>query len=141
MIALALVIAMPGVAAGCEPPGTGTPGYWHKMDHWEDWGIDEVWVGGEHYTAAEAIAYINMPVKGDKTMTLFPALVAAKLNVMIGNPSWCIADYIGAADSWMAGYPPGSSVKGNSDAWDYGEPLYWRLDAYNNGYLCAPSRG
>ena len=87
------------------------------------------------------VAIIKMPVKGDKTLTMFPALVAAKLNVMIGNEASCIADTIAAADSWMYAYPPGSGVKANSDAWDMGEYLYWKLDAYNNGYLCAPSRG
>ena len=110
------------------------------MDHWDDWEIRGVPVGGIYYPAEAAIDLIKAPVKGDKTLTMFPALVAAKLNVAIGNPSHCIAGYIAAADEWMYDYPPGSGVKANSDAWDVGEYLYWKLDAYNNGYLCAPSR-
>ena len=39
---------------------------------------------------------------GDRTFTLFRALVSAKLNVLIGNDSSCIASTIAAADSWMA---------------------------------------
>ena len=123
-----------------DNPGTGTPGYWHKIGHWVDWGIRGVTIGGVDYTAAEAIAYINMPVKGDKTLTMFPALVAAKLNVRIGNDDSCISATIALADRWMRAYPPGSGVKANERAWKIGEPFYKMLDQYNNGYLCAPHR-
>jgi hypothetical protein len=122
-------------------PGTGTPGYWHKMDHWDDWGQTGVTVGGVWYGAADAIDLIRMPVKGDKTLTMFPALVAAVLNVQIGNDPSCIAGTIAEAHIWMAENPPGSGVKARSEAWDEGEPLYWMLDRYNNGLLCAPDRG
>jgi hypothetical protein len=122
-----------------KQPGTGTPGYW--MNHPEAWPVDEIMVGGETYTRDEAIEYMKMPVKGDKTLTMFPALVAAKLNVLIGNDDSCIADTIADADLWMATYGPvGSGVEGNSNAWKIGEPLYETLDDYNNGLLCAPSR-
>lgn len=123
-----------------DNPGTGTPGYWHKIEHWEDWGLSGVTIGGVYYAASEAIEWINMPVKGDKTLTMFPALVAAKLNVMIGNDSSCIAGTIAAADAWMAAHPVGDGVKASSSAWRAGEPLYSMLDQYNNGYLCAPHR-
>jgi hypothetical protein len=120
-------------------PGTGTPGYW--MNHPEAWTVDEITIGGVTYTQDEAIAYMKMAVKRDKTLTMFPALVAAKLNVLIGNAGWCIADTIDAADAWMAMYGPvGSGVRANSTAWKEGEPLYLKLDAYNNGELCAPHR-
>jgi len=36
--------------------------------------------------------------------------------------------------------PVGSGVRGKSDAWREGDPLYLMLDDYNNGLLCAPSR-
>jgi hypothetical protein len=123
-----------------DNPGTGTPGYWHKIGHWADEGIRGVTIGGVDYSAAEAIAIINMPVKGDKTLTMFPALVAAKLNVMIGNDDSCISATIGLADRWMRAYPPESGVKANTRAWKIGEPFYKMLDQYNNGYLCAPHR-
>ena len=80
------------------------------------------------------------PVKKDKTFTMFPALAAAKLNVLMGNESSCIADTIAAADAWMATYPLRSDVRGSDQAWKEGEPLYWELNKYNNGELCAPSR-
>ena len=143
VMAMALVVALPGVAAGTgEQPGTGTPGYYHKIDHWPAHKVDNgITVGGVHYSANQAIDWITMPVKGDKTLTMFPAMVAAIINMGIGNNYGCVLDTISQANDWMYAHPPGSGVKANSDAWDVGEPLYWTLDAYNNGHLCAPSRG
>ena len=38
-------------------------------------------------------------------------------------------------------WPVGSEVEANSDPWQgCGESLCRRLDKYNNGWLCAPSR-
>jgi hypothetical protein len=149
------VCGRPSTSSGCEPPvcdddaanyiapvgpGAGTPGYW--MNHPEAWPVDEITIGGETYTRDEAIEYMKMSVQGDKTFTMFPALVAAKLNVLIGNDDSCVADTIDYADSWMATYGPvGRGVTGSSDAWKIGEPLYEMLDKYNNGELpCAVSR-
>ncbi len=118
--------------------GTGTPGYW--MNHPEAWPVDTITIGGVVYTKDMAIAIMKDPVKRDKTFTLFPALVAAKLNVMMGTNASCISGTIAAADTWMAANPVGSGVSGSSNAWKTGEPLYLTLDLYNNGRLCAPSR-
>jgi hypothetical protein len=119
--------------------GTGTPGYW--MNHPEAWPVDEIKIGCVVYTKADAIAHMMASVSGDKTFTMFPALVAAKLNILIGTDPSCIADVIADADAWMCLYGPvGSGVAGSSMAWELGEPLYEMLDAYNNGELCAPSR-
>jgi len=71
---------------------------------------------------------------------MFRALVAAKLNVLIGYEDSCIADTIVEADAWMASYPVGSGVEASSDAWEDGESLYELLDEYNNGELCATAR-
>jgi hypothetical protein len=122
------------------PEGTGTPGYW--KNHPEAWPVDEIVIGGQTYTKAEAIAWMNEP-DGDKTVTLFRALVSAKLNVGIGNDSSCIEDTIRAADGWLAQYPVGSGVRGGgpNSPWRTGEPLYLLLDDYNNGLLpCADHR-
>jgi hypothetical protein len=130
----------------CLPPpppsvGTGTPGYW--QNHPDAWPVGEITIGGAVYAKDEAIALLKTPRKGDKTYTMFAALVAAKLNVLIGNDPSCVAGTIAAADAWMAAYGPvGSGVKaGGADSpWREGEPLYMMLDAYNNGLLCAPAR-
>jgi hypothetical protein len=128
---------------GC-PPGTGTPGYW--KNHPEAWPVGMIEIGGATYTQEEALWWMNKPVKGDKSITLFNALVAAKLNVLIGNPPccmWCMAE----ADWWFDPEgadcgPVGSGVRGSSECWQYshGERIYLWLDAYNNGLLCVPSR-
>jgi len=122
-------------------PGTGTPGYW--KNHPDAWLLDPITIGGVSYSKDEAIEIMNAPEKGDKTYTMFRALVAARLNVANGNESSCIKDTIIDADAWMEEYgPAGSGVKagGKKSPWREGEPLYETLDAYNNGLLCAPPR-
>jgi hypothetical protein len=123
---------------GVDAPGTGTPGYW--KNHPEAWPVDGITIGGVFYTKAEAIDLMESPTKRDKTYNMFEQLVAAKLNVLIGNEDSCIADTIVAADAWMAVHPVGSWVLARSLAWREGEPLHINLDAYNNGELCAPHR-
>ncbi len=119
-------------------PGTGTPGYW--KNHPEAWPVDVITVGGVVYTKAAAIAWLEQVGK-DKTTTMFSSLVSAKLNVMIGNDSSCVASTIAAADDWMHAYGPvGRGVHAASLAWKLGEPLHRLMDNYNNGMLCAPHR-
>ncbi|WP_440954461.1 DUF7507 domain-containing protein [Methanosarcina sp. Mfa9] len=132
---------------GIEGPGTGTPGYW--KNHPEAWPVDEIEIGGVTYTKEEAIEYMQLP-DGDKTNTMFRALVSTKLNIFVGNTHSCIDDVVAAADEWMEKYGPVSSgVKAKEDAWkveegeplaEQGEYLYTMLDMYNNGELCAPHR-
>ena len=55
---------------------------------------------------------------------MFPALVAAELNVEIGNdPSWCIAETIVRCRRLDGYIRAGDGVKAKSDAWKMGEPL------------------
>lgn len=127
------------VKCECSCPGTGTPGYW--KNHPEAWPVDNITIGGVTYTKAAAIAIMQTSGSGDKTYTMFKALVAAKLNLLLGCDSSCIGATVTLADSWMEEYGPvGSGIKGSSYAWGLGEPLYRELDDYNNGELCAPHR-
>lgn len=118
-------------------PGTGTPGYW--KNHPDAWPVDSLVIGGITYTK-EQILPLMTEDPTDKTSTIFRHLVAAKLNVLIGNDDSCIAGTIAAADAWLITYPLGSGVRSSSLAWRQGEPLSRTLDNYNNGMLCAPSR-
>jgi hypothetical protein len=118
-------------------PGTGTPGYW--KNHPEAWPIDVITLGGVAYSKAQALTMMDTPGK-DKSLTMFSSLISAKLNVLSGNDSSCVASTIEAADSWMTTYPAGSNVKAASLAWKLGEPLHRLMDNYNNGMLCAPHR-
>lgn len=127
------------------PPGVGTPGYW--KNHPEAWPVQEITIGGVPYAKGSkkdkgsAIWWMSQDDKHDKTITMFRSLVAAKLNVMVGNDSSCIEDVIREADAWMTQYGPvGCGVRASSEAWKLGEPLYLMLDDYNNGRLCAPAR-
>ena len=123
----------------CSPPGTGTPGYW--MNHPEAWPVDSIVIGGKVYTKEAAIAIMKLPVAQNKVLSMFPALVSAKLNVLSGNAGSCIAEEIAAADIWMISYPNClPAVKASSQAWKDIEAVYGLLDAYNNGLLCAPHR-
>lgn len=124
---------------GCDCVGTGTPGYW--KNHPEAWPVNSIEIGSVWYTVSEAIAMLDQPVKGDKSITIFKALVAAKLNVAAGACDCCIDFQIEMADLWLEWYPYGSGVKASGAQWqEWGECLYWDLDDYNNGRLCAPSR-
>jgi hypothetical protein len=81
------------------------------------------------------IQIMNAPVKGDKTYTMFKALVAAKLNRFAGADVSCINATINLAARWMCDHPVGSGVKASSDAWQDYEWVYEALDDYNN-YGC-----
>jgi hypothetical protein len=126
----------------CCQPGCGTPGYW--VNHPEAWPVDCITLTNLEvvtYTEEECLYWMGLPVKGDKTLTLFPAYVAAVLNVELGNCDCCIIEVLEEAEEWLIEYPPGSCVPASSCAWQCeGECLYEWLDAYNNGLLCAPSR-
>jgi len=129
------------VTASCPSPpspgpGAGSPGYWGN--HPNAWPVNQIQVGGITYSKTAAIKNIKLGGK-DKRWTIFASLVSAKLNVLIGNDSSCIASDIAAGDAWWAAYH-GSTVAGSSAAWKLGEPIHERLDAYDNGLLCAPAR-
>lgn len=120
--------------------GVGTPGYW--KNHPDAWPVQELEVGGVTLTQAEAIAILDNPAKGDATNILARHLVAALLNVAAGSDPSCVVDEIAAAQDFLVAHPVGSGLKTNDPAWQSsGGPLAEHLDAYNNGELCAPSRG
>ena len=139
-----------------EPPsdvwgvGTGTPGYW--KNHPEAWPAAGIVVGGVTYlnqqtavapdkTIWDAIKLMGK-VGGDKTVSMFAALISAKLNTTLANNTACIMDTINKADAWMVAHPVGSAVKASSPAWSTEGADAWHtlLDDYNNGKLCAPHR-
>lgn len=121
-------------------PGVGTPGYW--KNHPEAWPVDVVTLGGVTYTKTAAIEIMNRPVQKDKTITMFKAAVATYLNLADGNCAPCIEDWLAEADEWLGEFPVGTGITGNTEAWQYshGEKIYWMMDAYNNGLLCAAPR-
>ncbi|WP_434040874.1 MULTISPECIES: SdrD B-like domain-containing protein [Sorangium] len=127
-------------ACQCASPGTGTPGYW--KNHPNAWKVSKLTIGGKTYTKAQLLDIIGRPTRGDVTYILAKHLIVAKLNVGIGNQSSCIERTIAAADEWLRRNRLGSNVKDSrcNSPWTTGEPLAEKLDAYNNGRLCAPHR-
>jgi hypothetical protein len=141
MLVSAFIMALAAPASVCHcGPGVGTPGYW--KNHPEAWPVCEVTIGGITYTKEEALFWMSQPIKKDKSITMFKAAVATYLNLAIGNCGECISDWFIAADQWLGNFPVGSCVVAKSEAWQcsHGELIYWMLDDYNNGLLCAPSR-
>jgi len=124
---------------GCDDPGTYTTTYWEdNPDAWP-YGLT---IGGQFYSEQLAIQLMKADdgTSGDMTYTMFDQIIAAKLNVAIGNTSYCVAETIEAADLWLENYGPvGSGVFSTSPAWSEGAPLANMLNNYNNGTLCAES--
>jgi uncharacterized repeat protein (TIGR01451 family) len=147
-----------GCSANCTNEGicgTGTPGYW--KNHPEDWPVNSIMVDGVLYPKDDAIFLMGKDgsgQKGNKCLTMYRSIVAAKLNILNGCTGSCVLDIIDSADEWMETYCVDPvipmclnknqdnclRVDADSSAWDIGEPLYWILDDYNNGLLCDPSR-
>lgn len=115
--------------------GTGTIGYW--KNHPAAWPVSSLILGNVSYTNSQALSILGMAVKGDKSISLAQQLIAAKLNVLIGNPSGCINATIAASDQWLINH---GGVASTQRSWDGGDVLHDELDAYNNGLLCAPPR-
>ena len=120
-------------------PGTGTIGFWKT--HPDAWPVETITVGGVLYSKDDAIDWMDTASRGDKSIDLFKQLVAAKLNVLIGNDPSCIQDTIDSADAWLAlhGFPGG--IRGNSSEWQTAASgWHGMLTDYNEGNLCAPHR-
>jgi hypothetical protein len=143
-ITVNMAVSQPGDWIRVVTCAQGSQGFW--KNHPGSWPDPTITIGGRVYTVAQAIALMKAPTKGNKALTMFPQVVAAKLNQLTAGAAGCIPDCVGigatidAADAWMAeNDPEGDKVKANSEAWQAGEPLYDVLDAYNNEeLLCAP---
>jgi hypothetical protein len=124
------------VHVDCAGPGTLTQGYW--KNHPDKWPVSSVQLGAGTVTEAQAIAILNTPAKGDATIILAYQLIAAELNVALGNNSSCVSSTISAANALLTTYPVGSNLDPSSAAGQIATSLANTLDQYNNGLLCAP---
>ena len=120
----------------CDDPGTHSSEYWKNNPAVWPNGIT---IGNVFYSIELAIQVMNEgDPSDDMTYTLFEQLVTAKLNVAVGNSSYCIAETINDADAWMEEHGPvGSGISSTSSAWSVGKPLNLSLINYNLGALCA----
>lgn len=122
-------------------PGVEKENFWRL--HPNLWPLSQVIVGGVVYDRDEALELMSPPGGGgDQSLVLFSELVAAKLNIALGNDAVCVAAAVAAADVWLADRPPGSGVRPTQPAWKYsGRELHHHLRDYDQGKLCAPKAG
>jgi hypothetical protein len=106
------------------------------VNHPENWPVGSLTLGGVSYTKAQALDILKRATKGDKTYSLAAQLIAAKLNIALGNVWSCIAEDVAASDEWLEDHPIGS--KPNTTAWNAIADEHNMLDSYNNGHECAP---
>jgi hypothetical protein len=128
------------------PKGDGcvrTPGYW--KNHPEAIPGDFTFFYGEFLLDKEGIVEaLKQPVKGNKWITLYKAVIAARLNIKVNNANDCdgkITSLINEGfDSLIwALFNNEGVIKANRIKWKLAEPIYLELDDYNNGFLCAPA--
>ncbi len=120
----------------CNDPGTLNVNYWeNNPDVW----TQGVSVGGVFYSEELAIQIMKgITTTEDMSNMLFEELVSAKLNVDLGNTSYCIVEAIATADTWMEeNGPVGNGILLGNPAWDTGNSLANQLKNYNNGLMCA----
>jgi len=144
-MAFAVVPTSPAYACGteCGCPGVRTPGYW--KNHPEAWPITVIDLGLDGklvFTQEEALYWMNQPVKKDKSITMFKAVIAARLNWEMDCQDKDAQKWYWEGVWWLENFPVGTDVKASSEAWQYshGELIYWWLDEFNNGRLtCLPA--
>ena len=120
VLALSLVALFAVTAAPASANLGRSPGYW--ANHLNAWWTHGVVIGGVSYTNAEACALMLHPAAGDKTYTMFNAVVTGTLN---GSPG-----PTNDGSDWLHDYPLGTGVAGNSTAWqDSGEAICNALHA------------
>ena len=118
----------------------GTQGYW--QNHPEAWCMQTIKIGCVVYTKGQAIAIMQQPTSKDMTYALAAQLIAAKLNVgCAGSNATCVSSAITDADNFLCAHPVGSGVTATSSAWKGITSAYNTLVNYNEGKLCAKSRG
>lgn len=143
MLAVKPASAAYACGAECVCPGVGTPGYW--KNHPEAWPLLEIDLDLDtivDFTQEQALYWMNQPVSEDKSITMFKAIIAARLNWEMGCHDPDAQRWYWEGVSWLERFPVGSGIKGNTEAWQYshGELIYWWLDQFNNGYLTCPPR-
>ena len=111
--------------------GVRSPGYWSNHE------FDEACFYNFDYICFDYVPQGG----GDKCDTMLRQIIAANLNIENGCKWDCIEDTLYYAEEWFVEYcvsGPGVHAGGKDSPWREGEPLYKKLDAYNNGRLCAP---
>ena len=81
------------------------PGYW--KNHPADWPVPALDLGGSNLDQSALLDILGTPARGDATVILARALIAAKLNMAAGAGEG-IAAVVADADAYLATHPVGS---------------------------------
>jgi hypothetical protein len=124
------ISAIPASACDCDPR---SPGYWKNHDEWP---VDCITIGTTSYTSDQAIELMEMPIKGNKWLTLFKAYCAGSLNQASGCSSYELDCLLQKAGKWLDDNEC-NEVRANSKAWQGsktcshgGEWLYMKLECF-----------
>jgi len=125
-----------GFYAPAPSVGVGTWQYWKHSP--EPWPVKHLIIGNVRYSKHDVLQLLRK-AHGEKTITMFRNLVAAKLNILSGAESSCITDDVTAGDNWMMTFSRARrGVNKHGAAWRAGKPIVEQLRDYNRGQLCAP---
>jgi hypothetical protein len=116
--------------------GVAGPGFWKT--HPSSWPETNITIAGVTYASSNAFELFRNGA--DKSLTLFRAVLAARLNELAGADVSCITQALAQAEQWLTEFPRGSGVRGSSEEWQLASPIVEDLEDYNEGKLCAPSR-
>lgn len=101
-----------------------TIGYW--KNHPEAWPVSTLTICGNVLSQDDAIGVLSMPARGDVTLIMAKQLIAALLNVAVGNS----CPLTSQAEAWLCSH---GGIGASRKQWDGGEKLKNALDAFNNG--------
>jgi hypothetical protein len=116
--------------------GVAGPGFWKT--HPSAWPETNITIAGVMYASSNAFELFRNGA--DKSLTLFRAVLAARLNELAGADVSCITQELAQAEEWLTEFPRGSGLRGSSQAWRLAAPIVRELEEYNEGELCAPTR-
>ncbi|MCK6370209.1 MAG: hypothetical protein L6Q83_02590 [Gammaproteobacteria bacterium] len=114
--------AGPQPSTPSQPPHT--IGYW--KNHPEAWGVTSMTICGNTLNQTELISVLSAPPRGDVTIIMAKQLIAARLNVAVGNSCPLTTD----AEAWLCSH---GGIGASRKQWDGGEEIKDALDAFNNG--------
>jgi len=119
-----------------DPRGTGTildhplcsrsPGFW--KNHRQQWPAEWLRLGGVLYDDLDLMTFLEYGGP-DASVKLARQLVATKLNLLAGSDPF-ILPVVGAADSFLELFPPGSDPRGEDRR--SANEIKDELDAHNN---------
>ncbi len=117
---------------GADANCTFTQGYW--KNHEDEWPVANLTLGSTSYTAAQLLAILRKPVRGNGLISLAHQLIATKLNIAMGAEPTDVLPTVVAVDALIGALvvPP---VGSGFIAPETTSPFTEVLDDFNNGII------